>query len=268
MLNTPSLVIAGRIFLDFDIETLTGLHIGGAPGTLAIGNVDNPVVRNPFNNEPYIPGSSLRGKMRSQTEKLKGVLSTVTRIGQNVKIHVCETRESYEKCDVCRVYGVSAATKDNAPPVATTPTRLIIRDANLTPDTRSLLSRLRTDLPFTEVKWEAAIDRVTSAATPRQQERVPAGAVFGGALTFTLYNDVKRDVALFETVIRGLELVEEDYLGGQGARGSGQVKFSNITLRVQQDGKDVGKHEKISSLFELRQKWEALSKELTGNQTQ
>lgn len=253
--------LVGRIFLDFEIETLTGLHIGGAPGTLAIGNVDNPVIRNPFTGEPYVPGSSLRGKMRSQLEKLYGAEQNVS-IGANVYIHSARTAEDYRNSLVSQIFGIPAAD------FLSEPTRLVVRDAFLTEDAKKRFGAVRTDLPFTEVKWEAAIDRVTSAATPRQQERVPAGAVFGGALTFTLYNDVERDAPLFENVIRGLELVEEDYLGGQGARGSGQVKFSNITLRVQQDGEDIGKHENINSLSELRQKWEVLHKQLTGKDAQ
>jgi CRISPR-associated protein Csm3 len=108
----------------------------------------------------------------------------------------------------------------------------VVRDAALTDDSVLRLKEIRTDLPFTEVKWEAAIDRVTSAATPRQQERVPAGTVFRGALTFSMYDDLARDAHLFSTIVRGLRLVEEDYLGGQGARGSGQVRFTNIALKV------------------------------------
>ncbi len=58
MSNAPRTIqLIGRIFLDFEIHALTGLHIGGSPGTLAIGNVDNPVIRDPLSGEPYVPGS-------------------------------------------------------------------------------------------------------------------------------------------------------------------------------------------------------------------
>ncbi len=178
MSNAPRIVrLHGRIFLDFDIHTVTGLHIGGSPGTLAIGNVDNPVIRDPLSGAPYVPGSSLRGKMRSQQEKHMGKPQN-TRIGQGVSIHTCKNAEEYASCELCRAFGIPGENPHSET------SRLVVRDAFLTPASRDDLNQLRTDLPYTEVKWEAAIDRVTSAATPRQQERVPAGAVFKGALTF------------------------------------------------------------------------------------
>ncbi|ABX05115.1 MAG TPA: type III-A CRISPR-associated RAMP protein Csm3 [Herpetosiphon sp.] len=246
--QTPKIKIVGRIFVNFEIHALTGLHIGGAAGTLAIGNVDNPVIRNPFNSEPYVPGSSLRGKMRSQLEKLYG-LAQNTSIGRDVSIHSAKTQAEYDNSPVLHIFGIPASD------FLTEPIRLIVRDAALSEQTRAAFRDARTDLPYTEVKWEAAIDRVTSAATPRQQERVPAGAIFDGALTFTLYND--QDTKLFNTVIRGLELVEEDYLGGQGARGSGQVAFKNIMIRFQQHEKPVLEKGEIGSLAELRALWAA-----------
>jgi CRISPR-associated protein Csm3 len=247
--------LLGRVFLDFEIRTLTGLHIGGAPGTLAIGNVDNPVIRNPFTNEPYIPGSSLRGKMRSQLEKLYGAEQN-TSIGSNVMIHSARTAEQYAGSLVSQVFGIPAAE------FLQEPTRLVVRDAFLTAETKTDYASIRTDLPFTEVKWEAAIDRVTSAATPRQQERVPAGAAFAGALTFSLYNDLRRDLNLFGTVIRGLQLVEEDYLGGQGARGSGQVRFERINLRVHPTDQEPLAQAKLASLEDVKAAWEQMRREL------
>ncbi|KPL91715.1 type III-A CRISPR-associated RAMP protein Csm3 [Herpetosiphon geysericola] len=246
--KTNPLKIVGRIFVNFEIHALTGLHIGGAAGTLAIGNVDNPVIRNPLTKEPYVPGSSLRGKMRSQLEKACGLIQNFP-IGKGVSIHSATTKEEYKASPLLHIFGISASE------FATAPTRLIVRDAALNKKSREDLDNARTDLPYTEVKWEAAIDRVTSAATPRQQERVPAGAIFDGALTFTLYND--QDTKLFNTVIRGLELVEEDYLGGQGARGSGQVAFKNIEISFNHHEQAVLSKHKLESLAELRALWAA-----------
>jgi CRISPR-associated protein Csm3 len=100
---------------------------------------------------------------------------------------------------------------------------------------RESLQDAQTDLPFAEVKWEAAIDRVTSAATPRQLERVPAGAVFcardgeaGELLVFSFYE--VDDVDRFGDVLTALQLVEDDYLGGQGSRGSGKVAFTDLEV--------------------------------------
>jgi CRISPR-associated protein Csm3 len=113
------------------------------------------------------------------------------------------------------------------------PNRLIVRDVPLADGSRKDLLEAKTDLPFTEVKWEAAIDRVTSAATPRQIERVPAGAVFGPMeLVFSIY--LKDDVTLLGHVLTALQLVEDDYLGGQGSRGSGKVVFRALNVELRQ----------------------------------
>lgn len=214
-----SIKLHGRIILRGDIRTLSGLHIGGSPGPLAIGGLDLPVIRNVVNGEPYVPGSSLKGKMRSLWEKLNGAPQNF-RIGRDVFIHVCETAAPYASCPVCRIYGVPGDKESSAP------TRLIVRDVGL--DVASLAGA-RTDLPFSEVKWEAAIDRVTSAAVPRQIERVPAGAVFKPMeLVFNVFE--AGDRGRFLDVLTALQLVEDDYLGGQGSRGSGRVRFEGLTV--------------------------------------
>lgn len=249
MSEAPKTVqLQGRIFLSFQIHAITGLHIGGSPGTLSIGNVDNPVIRDPLSGEPYVPGSSLRGKMRSQQEKHLGKPQNRS-IGRDVRIHICESEFDYTSCDLCRTFGIPGEH-----PYSET-SRLIVRDAFLTETSRTALRTARTDLPFTEVKWEAAIDRVTSAATPRQQERVPAGAVFGGSLTFSIYAD--RDTRLFTRVLEALTLVEEDYLGGQGARGSGQVRFTNLDLQLRMNNDYLTNLQAMQAdeLADLRTQW-------------
>jgi CRISPR-associated protein Csm3 len=103
----------------------------------------------------------------------------------------------------------------------------------LTDKSREDLLNAKTDLPFTEVKWEAAIDRVTSAATPRQIERVPAGAVFGPMeLVFSVF--FKEDIVLLGNLLTAFQLLEDDYLGGQGSRGSGKIAFRNLTIEARQ----------------------------------
>ena len=217
--------LRGRVFIRGSVKAITGLHIGGAAGALEIGGVDSPVIRNPLNNQPYIPGSSIRGKMRSLTERLAGSEQNM-RIGKGVYVHVCrqeelsdkEYWEKYNQCPVCSVFGV---TGDEAVPH---PTSLVVRDAFLSEQSIAQLEKAGTDFPYTEIKWEATIDRVTSAATPRQIERVPAGAVFQGMeLVYNIYDEPGRDH--FSTVLKALQLVEEDYLGGLGARGGGKVEF-------------------------------------------
>jgi len=218
---TKSANLYGRVFIECQIETQTGLHIGGAESSLSIGGVDNVVIRDPLSNRPYIPGSSLKGKMRSQMEKFHG-LSQNQRIGQ-VFIHTCNNAGDYADCVVCHVYGVPGQMDFS------TSTRMVVRDVQLTEESVKALNSAKTDLPFSEVKWEAAIDRVTSAATPRQMERVPAGAVFGPAeLVYSIYEAA--DVARFANVVEGMQLLEDDYLGGSGSRGSGKIAFRDIHL--------------------------------------
>ncbi len=216
--------LLGRVILHGVIEAKTGLHIGGSPGALAIGNVDLPVIRDAGTNQPYIPGSSLKGKMRSLSEKLTGAPQNKG-IGKDVKIHVAETAEQYGKYWVNPVFGVPGEVKF---PV-TAPNRLIVRDVPMTAASALEWRDKKTDQPFTEVKWEVAIDRVTSAATPRQIERVPAGAKFGPMeLVLSLY--LKEDVQFVANLLTALQLVEDDYLGGQGSRGSGKVVFQGLSV--------------------------------------
>lgn len=248
----------GRIIITTDIEAITGLHIGGSSVGLEIGGLDKAVIRNPLTNQPYIPGSSLRGKMRSQMEKTLGLRQN-NKIGQ-VVIHTCKTPNEYNAnggCPVCHIFGVPGEVE------ATGPTLLIVRDAALTKASAEALEKIKTDLPFAELKTEVAIDRVTSAATPRTLERVPAGAVFGPAeLVFSIYDQA--DLARLNYVLQALQLVEDDYLGGSGSRGSGKVKFVNIhvTARTAKDYANLKSFEagqKFESVQALMQKSDALN---------
>jgi CRISPR-associated protein Csm3 len=228
----------GRILLEGQIEAVTGLHIGGSPGALAIGGVDMPIIRNPVDQTPYIPGSSLKGKMRSLWEKAKGVEQNQPN-GTGVKIHACKNGVDYLKCPVCQIFGTLG---QNDSPY---PTRIIVRDVPLAV---ASLEHAHTDMPYTEVKWEASIDRVTSAASPRQMERVPAGAIFSQMqIVFNIYDE--GDFNRFLDVLTALQLVEDDYLGGQGSRGSGRVAFRNLSLTCKStDNYQAGTPEKIDSL--------------------
>ncbi len=228
----------GRVFITGNIRAVTGLHIGGGAGALEIGGVDSPIIRDPLTNRPYIPGSSLRGKMRSLTEKRAGLELNfyVSRIkGKEVRVHTCKTRKDeknvplppeqqpYTTCPVCPIFGVTGDEFADAP------TRLIVRDLFLGNASARELEEAQTDLPYSEVKWEATIDRVTSAAVPRQIERVPAGALFEGfELVFSLYGPA--DVARLVTVVEAMQLLEDDYLGGLGSRGGGKVAFEGIRV--------------------------------------
>jgi CRISPR-associated protein Csm3 len=222
----------GRIFIEGDIKAVTGLHIGGAAGALEIGGVDSPVIRDPLTNRPYVPGSSLRGKMRSLTEKRAGAELNffVSRVkGKEVRIHVCDDAAAYQRCPVCPIFGVTGDSPASAP------TRLIVRDVFLSDASAQALKEAQTDLPYSEVKWEATIDRVTSAAVPRQIERVPAGAVFHGfEMVYSVYDPA--DLGRLVTVIEAMQLLQDDYLGGLGSRGGGKIAFEGCKIYARNRG--------------------------------
>jgi CRISPR-associated protein Csm3 len=189
---------------------------------MAIGGADKVVVRNPLTNEPYIPGSSLRGKMRSLLERARGDEKHNLREGGfSLKDGKLEAAAGVNPETLLgKLFGVSA-DKNNGQP-----TRLMVRDAHLTSASKKQLENApNTDMPMTEVKTEVNIDRITSAANPRQFERVPAGAEFHFELVLTLLEG--DDESQFLNLIReGLELVQHDSLGGHGSRGYGAVEFN------------------------------------------
>ena len=231
----PSIQLHGKILLEGTIEALSGLHIGGNAESLDIGGIDNPVIRNPLTREPYIPGSSLRGKIRGLLDR--HLNNTIDKEVGNVKIHMCEELLEYKKCDVCQVFGVAPSTDEMRG--NTMPTRLIIRDIPLELESQRKLKEAETDGEYTEAKWEVAIDRITSEANPRQNERVPAGAKFGPfQIVHSLYtlhgtdhdNELSDELVYVDTVLKGMELLEDDYIGGSGSRGSGQIAFENLTV--------------------------------------
>jgi len=134
--------------------------------------------------------------------------------------------------------------KDNQPHEIThkisdaLPTRLIVRDASLTEESAQKLEEsLYVDLPYTQVKTEVIIDRITSAATPRKIERIPAGVKFNYAFVLNLYNppDLEDEwlKSILDTLKKGMDLLENDYLGGMGSRGYGQIKFATREIKVE-----------------------------------
>jgi CRISPR-associated protein Csm3 len=214
--------LKSKIFISGTITALTGMHIGGSSIGMAIGGADKVIVRNPLSNEPYIPGSSLRGKMRALLERARGdEKHNPEEGGFHLKEGKLEASAGTNAETLLgKLFGVSASESSKEP------TRLIVRDAHLTHASKEQLENApNTDMPMTEVKTEVNIDRITSAANPRQFERVPAGAEFNFELVLTLLeND---DEKKFLNLIReGLELVEHDSLGGHGSRGYGAVKFT------------------------------------------
>ena len=230
-----SIQLHGKIFLQGTIRAITGLHIGGNSDDLEIGGIDNPIIRNAFDRKPYIPGSSLRGKMRGLLDRhFNNDLNKP--VGRDVHVHECETPNDYKACPVCQVFGVAPIRQLSG---ETLPTRLIVRDTFLNDDALDVLNNTDTDTIYAEIKTEVAIDRITSAATPRQQERVLAGTTFGPFQMIQSFytqdqdnpsTQLENEIQLFDTVLKGMELLADDYLGGSGSRGSGQIAFEDLKL--------------------------------------
>ncbi len=201
------------------ITAKTGLRIGAERGELEIGGIDNPVVRNPLTGEPYIPGSSIKGKMRSLMEWAFSLVSAEADGKRSA--HQCEE----VNCPVCRVFGSAA----NRQLPERGPTRLIVRDAHLTPESRDALLKMSQErgLLFTEAKQEVFVPRLGGDANPRTTERVPAGAEFEFELVYRVYDTGdggRTDEAYFEKVVKeALRLLELDALGGHTSRGYGKV---------------------------------------------
>ena len=222
----------GRITVRGQIKTMTGLHIGGSCIGLAIGGADSTVIRNGLDGRPYIPGSSLKGKMRSLLDRVYKAdkYVEVIRGTQNKdkrRIHLCESKGEYETCFMCHLFGITPEKVEGE----NLPTRLIFRDASMSEETANALDRsLYTDMPMTQVKTEVVIDRITSAATPRQIERVPAGALFEFEMIMNIYRETDLDWLPYLT--EAMDLLEHDYLGGQGSRGYGQVRFADRTAEA------------------------------------
>jgi CRISPR-associated protein Csm3 len=224
----------GKLILEGDLECQTGLHIGAGKGSLEIGGADNPVVKDAF-GLPYIPGSSLRGKLRSLLEQSSGMsvpaelVYLSKRKGQEVRIHQSDRPDD----EICLIFGrnpgrVDRVSGDAFESAAATPARLTVYDAPLIAESITPQMRENLDDEITEVKSENAIDRITSQANPRTLERVPAGARFHFRMILDLLCGEDRE--LVSRLVEALRLLEDDSLGGGGSRGSGRVRFSGLKM--------------------------------------
>ena len=207
------------------IKVETGLHIGGGDDTMKIGGIDNQVVKDPNTGEPYIPGSSLKGKMRSLLEWSMGVVGITegepltSKHLEDAKFLSDEDREKAK--NLLKLFGDRAGKSGI--------TRISVGDCTLTDECREKAQK--KELALSEAKYENVIDRRTGTAKhPRQTERVPAGVEFDFDIRVKVL-DGDDEEKLKSLVEQGLELVESDYLGGNGSRGYGRVKFLNRTWK-------------------------------------
>jgi CRISPR-associated protein Csm3 len=237
----------GKYLIYADMVCKTGLHIGGTEEGFEIGGLSNPVIRDPLTERPYMPGSSLKGKMRSLVEWAipgkhpgkEGDRTCVEYMLEQAKAEREKEEQGKEQgekkkeieippcdcgeCDVCAVFGCSAETGG-----AVGPTRLTVRDAM---PRRETVAKWETTFGkgiYTEVKTENSVGRITSIANPRPMERVPRGSEFRVEMVFDLYQ--KGDEDKLKMVFQALKLLEDSALGGSGTRGSGKVKFRNFKV--------------------------------------
>jgi len=219
--------LLGKIIIQGTIEVKTGMRIGGATTGLKIGGVDLNVITDPY-GKPYIPGSSLRGKLRTLLERKENVPWNKLDKKGNIVGHECKDDSSYGKCPVCKIFGVLNSNEIKQP----TLTRLIVRDAYL--DEKSITEDMKKnlELEWTEVKFETSINRITGTALEgslRQAERIPAGARFTNCeLIFTVFEKSDKDLA--KKVFESLDILQDDYLGGMGSRGYGKIEFKDIKV--------------------------------------
>lgn len=256
--TTPTL--RGKVVVSAEMLALTGLRVGAAASGLDIGGVDQPVLRDPVTNQPYVPGSSLKGKLRSLLTKAHGLpLQELVQRPVQVWLHWCTEEAAYRRCPVCPTFGQFPSGPRGARFDFVTPTRLIARDARLGPElqvveegrvSRKAWSQVDMDLPYSEVKVEVALDVVTAASNPRQMERVPPGAIFDTELLFSVYRadangiDPEMEQKRLREVLTAMRLLEDDYLGSSGTRGYGKVKFQRVkvTWRPLEYYRDPQKH--------------------------
>lgn len=224
--------------LTADLILESGLHIGAGDSEIHIGGIDNSVVKHPISGEPYIPGSSLKGKIRSLLEWKSGAVQDAPLGHDNYK----QAEESGDVAQqtavkhILQLFGISGDTgNDEAGKKFQQEighTRLAFWDCPL--DETYAQEQRDNDRLYTEVKSENRINRISGEAKdPRQTERVPAGAKFRFRLTLKQYDG--DDDALLRTLLTGLKLLEWDSLGGSGSRGYGKVRFDNLEL----DGKNI-----------------------------
>ncbi|MFM2057244.1 MAG: hypothetical protein RLY71_1629 [Pseudomonadota bacterium] len=205
------------------LELQSGLRIGASEGEIRIGGVDNQVIRHPHSGQPYIPGSSLKGKVRSLLEWRSGAVKP-----EPLGIRDMQSRYPQVRV-ILQLFGVGGGDQlSDAEAMDLGPTRLAFWDAALQPD---WVERIERDNKLlTEVKTENRIDRIAGVAKdPRQTERVPSGARFVFRLSIKQLDIDGDGQELRRTLLAGLRLLELDSLGGSGSRGYGKVKFTAMS---------------------------------------
>ena len=206
--------IYGKLIIKGNLKVVTGMHIGAGSDFSSIGAVDNVVVRDSITKKPYIPGSSLKGKMRYLLARV---------YAKNGKM----SDFKYEHDEIGRLFGQSEKYTS----------RLQFQDIFFNEESAERIEKIGTDLYLSEIKFENTINRVSAIANPRQLERVPAGSYFDFKLVYNVENDEDLKID-FENISSCFNLLQEDYLGGHGTRGYGRVAFDNLEFEFKNYNKD------------------------------
>lgn len=258
------------ITIDSRLTLVTGLHIGGADDGMKIGGVDSPVMKREVFcdessgkvgfgykrkiTEPYIAGSSLKGKIRSLLEYSLGLIRVAKLLdkksykeasdkkekqykaggvidSQFIKVlnyknnYTMSDKESIEKKAqlVILLFGEGGANSQDI-------TRAIFRDCFITTEVRK--ASLEGKIKLTEEKYENVIDRKTGTTIGgglRQIERVPSAVEFDFNMSIRAFEGDNREL-FSNTLLLGLKLLELDALGGSGSRGYGRVRFDELKI--------------------------------------
>lgn len=208
--------LVGITKIESTLKLITGLHIGAGDLAMHIGGIDNPVVKHPVSGLPYIPGSSLKGKIRALLEWRSGAITDGRPLGTS-------QREQPGVESILMLFGIGGGETD----ANLGPSRLSVADAFLTEE----FQNPGRNAPLTEAKFENSINRVTGTATnPRQTERVVAGTHFAFSATIRQFEG---DPKLVPLLLEGLALLQLDALGGSGSRGYGKVEFADLRVDSQ-----------------------------------
>jgi CRISPR-associated protein Csm3 len=232
------------ITIDSKLTLVTGLHIGGADDGMKIGGVDSPVMKREvfcneegvvgFENkrkitEPYIAGSSLKGKVRTLLEHY---FRLVDPLGKG---SVVDTKSNFGEVKyrnlVIKLFGESAGNDGIEGQINIT--RTVFRDCFITQAVRK--ASLENKIELFEAKYENVIDRKTGTTIGgglRQIERVPSAVEFDFNMSIRVFTG-DNETLLKDTITLGLKLLELDALGGSGSRGYGRVRFDDISGEIE-----------------------------------
>ena len=220
-----------KILIQAELTVETGLHIGGSNDYAPIGAVDSVFVRDPFTRQPIIPGSSVKGKMRTLLAKARNGARMVQSPAEDEKV-------------VRRLFGATGEKQVLL-------SRLQFSDLFINRKAERKFEKLDTDTYMGEVKFENTIERGTGTAMPRQIERVPRGTTFDFLLIYNIENEEELNEDM-EVLAQGFRLLQLDYLGGHGSRGYGRVSFSDFF--IERIDIETGDRESLDDLADIMDK--------------